>query len=307
MASRFQNAFPQDAAKAFGKHLPKIKPTRDNDFPKSAENAFRSLHHEHVPRFGNQDQEQGPKAFDTRREVPTFDNAALSAFGKKQAPPAINSMDPAFQGRPIRENFSENASAAFSKKTNKRTENYDEKPVKEFIHPNSIASIIMDKLQDSNEWSSSALRTKPKKQTKPMLDITEAKDEFPSLGSKKDDFPSLGSAKKSAIKASPSVSFANLVKKRAEEDAKEAEDQALAEEKRLSELKKRKDEAERIKRNRLCIPSMKNQILSHDDDDDKVSVEEEDHMYDSDDDKKDNKESKGEEEDQYEDDWQVKY
>jgi hypothetical protein len=100
---------------------------------------------------------------------------------------------------------------------------------------------------DGPEWTKSAFR---KHASKPRIQVEE-REQFPALGSKKadDEFPALSSGKSKAP-SSPSVSFANLVKKRAEQDAKEAEEFARVEKKRLDAEKKRLDELDRIKKAR---------------------------------------------------------
>ena len=104
---------------------------------------------------------------------------------------------------------------------------------------------------------------KEKAKEKPELNI-DAVSDFPVLGSKKEDaFPPLGSNKSktsSAKSASPNVSFANLVKKRAEEDAKEADELARVEAKRQAAAKKKQEEADRAKKARSLYLENKRRI-----------------------------------------------
>ena len=183
----------------------------------------------------------GNSAFEHKRENVAFAEEALSAFGKKQNISAGQINDPAFQNRTTRGNFSEDATAAFGKKSSKRGD------------PDTQASKILGQFQHdaAQDWTSSALRTKTEK---PSIVTLAAEDEFPTLAKKtEEEFPSLGSGKSSKTKSSPSMSFASLVKKRAEEDAKEAEELAKAEAKRLDILKRRKEERDRYKRSQKLL------------------------------------------------------
>jgi hypothetical protein len=248
MAYRFQNAFPNDPAKAFGKHAPAIKQKGSYDFPKNVEGAFRSLHQTRTP---------GTTEFDVKKENPGFDSAALCAFGKKNV---TNITDQAFQGRNSHDGFSESASSAFGKKARREEANQD------IVARSSTSPSPLP----SSEWSTSALRSK---KDKPVIVVKE-EEEFPVLGSKKEEFPSLSSSKSKSKTSSPTISFATLVKKRAEDDEKEAEKLAIEEAKRLSALKRLKEEKERIRRSRLKIVS--NQILNDAQPDDEEIDSEED-------------------------------
>ena len=174
MLSRFQNTFPSDPSKAFGKH------------------ARTTV--EQPSRF----QMGGKEA-----KHPEFSESAMSAFGKRTD---------AHHG-----SFQEDASQAFGKK--------HEEPKQSFV---SYAGDV-----SSNEWSSSALR----KVEKPPVDI----DPFPALSSV-DMFPPLGSSPNAKKDSSPKVSFVDLVKKRAEDDAKEAEEAMKRERKQREILAKRQEE-----------------------------------------------------------------
>jgi hypothetical protein len=248
MASRFQNAFPSDAAKAFGKH---IKVQKTNEFPKAAENAFRSVRNEDSSRLKQTN--PIPNAFETKRENPAFTDSALNAFGKIHSDlneQAFQSQGKGKNNNKSHENFNEDAMHAFGKKASKR--------VSESHEPSDTTS-------STGEWQGSALRsiTKEKAKEKPELNI-DAVSDFPVLGSKKEDaFPPLGSNKSktsSAKSASPNVSFANLVKKRAEEDAKEADELARVEAKRQAAAKKKQEEADRAKKARSLYLENKRRI-----------------------------------------------
>ena len=229
MLSRFQNAFPSDASKAFGKHMrTSVEPSRFHMGGKEGKN-------------------------------PEFSESAISAFGKRNE---------AQHG-----SFQEDASQAFGKKK--------EEP-KQTLN-NSIAGTV-----SSNEWSSSALR----KVEKPSLEI----DAFPALSSN-DMFPPLGSSPSAKKDSSPKVSFVNLVKKRAEDDAKEAEEAMKQERKQREILKKRQEELARRKLahthyveqskllNRTVQDMEEDEVLSveeepcpdHDDEEDGDEGEHEDH------------------------------
>lgn len=192
MLSRFQNAFPSDASKAFGKRSQ--QPSETSRFRINVE---------------------------SNNHIPPFSESAINAFGKKNE--KLNSE------------FQEDASYAFGKKTMKE----------ESRQPYSS---INDTDSNSNDWSSSALR----KIHKPSLDISET-EQFPSLSSLRDDmFPALGSPVSSNNKLSnkspgSKASFVDLVKKRAEEDAKEAEEAMKLELKQREIQKKRQEEISRRK------------------------------------------------------------
>ena len=181
MLSRFQNAFPSDASKAFGKHTrTTVEPSRFQMGGKEVKN-------------------------------PEFSESAMSAFGKR-----IDAQNGSFQ---------EDASYAFGKKPIKDGPNQS---FVSYVPSNSIAGGV-----PSNEWSSSALR----KVEKPFVEI----DPFPSLSSI-DMFPPLGSSPNAKKDSSPKVSFVDLVKKRAEDDAKEAEEVMKRELKQREILTKRQEE-----------------------------------------------------------------
>ena len=250
MISRFQLSPPHDPSKAFGKHH---KTLNKQDFPKTAESAFHGNRHEQS-RF----QSIVASAFEPKSQNPEFNEDALNAFGKKQTT-GNKDVDPAFQRRVKQDNFDDTAMSAFGKKVKKTEKFENEQPKQQFIVGNSLLTHVMNILSDDSggEWTASALR---KRNSKPSVMVEV--DEFPSLGSKKTEdehFPALGSVQSGKSKAanSSSVSFAHLVKKRAEEEAKEAEEQEIIEKKRQEALRKRKDETNRIKQSRVRYNDVK--------------------------------------------------
>ena len=242
ITSRFQIALPHDPSKAFGKHKVHSK----HEFPKTAESAFHSSRQD-SSRF----QTENMPAFHPKAINPSFSEDAVNAFGKKQAVGG-NDIDPAFQRRGKQDNFDDTAIHAFGKKAGK----FITEPTQPFVGRDSLLNHLMSVLPEDTggEWTTSALR---KKVVKPAVMVEE--EEFPVLGSKRtmeDEFPALGSAK-SKTNTSSSVSFANLVKKRADEDAKEAEEKAIAEKKRQDALNKRKEELNRMKQSRVLYKDTK--------------------------------------------------
>ena len=169
---------------------------------------------------------------------PAFTEEAMSAFGKKQKG-EFAQIDSAFQSVRKNDLFAENAFNPFGKKVPKQ---HDPDYERKFAPETAQA-------QDASQWSSSALR---KPSGKPSLHIEEA-EEFPPLGSKKmeDMFPALGSkslSNSSRTADSPKVSFSTLVKKRAEEDAKVAEEEAKRLAKERDIARKRQEEIENRKK-----------------------------------------------------------
>ena len=263
MTSRFQISFPHDASRAFGKHH---KVQNNRDFPTSAETAFRSIRHE-----GSRAQEK--PLFESKRPNPAFTDEALSAFGKKHSATG-NDIDQAFQSKNAYDNFSQDALSAFGKKSNRKVDrdaDNDSGPAPQFVDPKSLMHLVLNALPEDDgggEWTKSAFR---KNTSKPLVQVEE-QEQFPALGSKKmeDEFPALSSGKSKA-KDSPTVSFANLVKKRAEQDAKEAEEFARVEKKRLDAEKKRLDELDRIKKARKIYSGnsfhvVRREMIDEDDD-----------------------------------------
>lgn len=165
----------------------------------------------------------------------------MQAFGRKSATHEFGPDNAAFQPRHTQDNFDDTATHAFRKKRVEEKHTSDAKPV--HSNPHSLLNIVLNALPDSTEeWKESAFR---KKTNKPALKVEE--EAFPQL----DAFPPLGSSKSSKSVSSPSMSFANLVKKRAEDEAKEAEEKAAIEKKRMDERKKRQDELDREKASRI--------------------------------------------------------
>lgn len=270
MTSRFQISFPHDASRAFGKHH---KVQNNRDFPTNAEAAFRSVRHDGASKA------QEKPLFESKHPNPAFTDEALSAFGKKHSATG-NDIDQAFQSKNAYDNFSQDALSAFGKKSNRKADrdaDNDAGPAPKFVDPKSLVHLVMNMLpeDDGSEWTKSAFR---KHTSKPLVQVEE-KEQFPALGSKKmeDEFPALSSGKSKA-KDSPTMSFANLVKKRAEQDAKEAEEFARIEKKRLEAEKKRLDELDRIKKARKMYSGNSFHVVRRDmvDEDDDVQEEVED-------------------------------
>jgi len=223
MTSRFQGAFSSDPVKAFGKHV-----SHSQSFPKHVDPVFQTKSAELRKNF----------PLETARANPAFTEEAMSAFGKKQKGDFAQ-IDSAFQSVRKNDLFAENTFNPFGKKVSKQ---YDPESVRNFVPENVLTA-------DGSQWSSSALR---KPSVKPALLIEEVED-FPPLGSKKMEemFPVLGSNSLSTTSKSansPKVSFSNLVKKRAEEDARLAEEEAkrLAKEREIT--RKRQEEIDNRKK-----------------------------------------------------------
>lgn len=173
---------------------------------------------------------------------PEFSESAISAFGKRSE---------AHHG-----SFQEDASQAFGKKPEEQHNSYGAR----MQHIGVVSS---------NEWSSSALR----KIEKPSLEI----DSFPALSSI-DLFPPLGSSPSAKKDASPKVSFVHLVKKRAEDDAKEAEEAMKRELKQREILTKRQEELARRKlvhTHYVEQSKLLNRTVQNIEEDDAVSIEDE--------------------------------
>lgn len=263
-SSRFQIALPNDPLKAFGKHS-KIP----RDFPKTTENAFQSLHQEQ-PRFRS----STTSVFESNAKNPAFTEEAMMAFGRKAQTADVGADNAAFQPRHAQDNFDESATHAFRKK--RTEEKSSQGKTGNFVAHNSLQNVVMNALEDenTNEWKESAWR---KHTAKPSLKMEE--EAFPQLGSK-DPFPPLGSSKSSQSKLanSPSVSFANLVKKRAEEEAKELEEKTLHEKRRADERKKRQDELDREKKARVLYNKNNlRAIRMEEDEDQELDIGDEEH------------------------------
>lgn len=229
MTSRFQGAFSSDPVKAFGKHVP-----HSQSFPKNVEPVFQTRQVELRKNF----------PIEPAHTNPAFTEEAMSAFGKKQKG-EFAQIDSAFQSVRKNDLFAENTFNPFGKKVPRNV--YDGESERKFVPENALTAQIQS-VMDS-QWSSSALR---KPSGKPSLMIEEA-EEFPALGSKKMEemFPALGSKAQSTTShnsKSPKVSFSTLVKKRAEEDAKLAEEEAKRLAKQNEIARKRQEEIENRKK-----------------------------------------------------------
>lgn len=143
-----------------------------------------------------------------------FNNSAAAAFGKATTSSGgfDNSAAAAF-GKGVQRNsgFDADASAAFGKKPTRRQEEEARAPVILPKRPNDLGSIMEHYLgpsEPSHTYSQSAFGAKRAAAAAPPKAVVE-------------DWPELGGGKAKAI-AKPSVSFSDVMKKRAEADAAEA-------------------------------------------------------------------------------------
>jgi len=147
-----------------------------------------------------------------------FNNSAAAAFGKPTAYAGgfDNSAATAF-GKGVQRNsgFDADASAAFGKKPTRRQEEEARAPVVLPKRPNDLGSIMEHFLgpsEPSHTYSQSAFGAKRAAAAAPPKAVVE-------------DWPELGGGKAKAV-SKPAVSFSDVMKKRAEADAAEAEAKA---------------------------------------------------------------------------------
>ena len=338
--SRFTSFVQADAAKAFG------KPTRDSQafrhFGKKKEEpeppprfniepmaqfesnrvvpAFSDSAHS---AFGKKQENMGSRlmdpAFQKSGNQTTFSEDALMAFGKKHDDTSSRVTESAFQKSGNQTAFTDDAIMAFGKKADKKkVDPYDASTsgyasIHSPVLRNTLSELLPSSLMNPSEWSTSALRSNTKK---PHL-VVETED-FPVLGSKKAEeekemFPTLGSGsskgtKKGPVTSSPKVSFADLIKKRAEEDAKEQEEQQRIMLKKNEILMKKQQEIALRKEQQdmyFMKAPMENKIINDDDfikEEDTDSMKDE-HLTNEEEEEDDEEVEKDQEEPAYDDEY----
>jgi hypothetical protein len=222
------------------------------------------------------------------KEPSLFDDVAASAFGKKRHDGGDNLFD-------------DQAASVFGKKRHDRRQREDDqaRPTIVLEKPNtlwaSISGLIPDAAKEpERQWSGSAIRQQKKKAeaeaaaaiaTKKQMNAIEVTDsDFPTLGmspkptskpvSKSssgnsfsalaDDFPTLGS--KPVSKSNSSTSFAEIMRKRIEQE--EAEARAEAERKAKEQHRRERELMERLNNPLIRIrhaPSNTNNYYDEDD------------------------------------------
>lgn len=151
-----------------------------------------------------------------------FDAAATAAFGSGR--PENNAFDSA-RTHTDTNIFDDRASNAFGKRQSKHMSPAYNEPAapKEVIHrPNSLGAHLagLIEIESKPEWTGSALRQKKPTLATPPQNSICMEEMFPSLGSSS---PKKSSTSLPSLRGSKGGSFADLVKKRVEEETAEAD------------------------------------------------------------------------------------